>query len=78
MRRISIVVLVVVLALFALAPVASAHNAGHVETRTGCVNVGGGNHPPEGNAFGQAVDHYTGVHHAAHVGSGAVKGGFCL
>ena len=79
MRRFVVVLSIVVLALFILVPVASAHNAGHIDTAAGCVDVGGGNHPPEGNAFGTA-SHARGVHHAAHAGpedKSAVRGGFC-
>lgn len=79
MRRLVIILTIVVLTLFVLVPVASAHNAGHVDTPAGCVDVGGGNAPPQGNAFG-TEGHARGVHHAAHAGpedKSAVQGGFC-
>ena len=78
MRRLIIaLVLAVVLTLAVVAP-AFAHNVGHVDTPSGCVNVGGGNSPPEGNAVGTA-GHARGVHHAAHAGQGnsAVQRGSC-
>ena len=67
-----------VLALFILVPVASAHNVGHIDTPAGCVDVGGGNHPPQGEAIGSGPDP-RGVHHAAQAGQGnsAVQGGIC-
>ena len=79
MRRFVIVLSIVVMALFILVPVASAHNVGHIDTPAGCVDVGSGNQPPEGEAIGTA-GHPRGVHHAAHAGpedKSAVQGGSC-
>ncbi len=57
---------------------ASAHNVGHIDTPVQCVDVGGGNSPPMGNAFG-TEGHKRGVHHASHAGqsNSAVQGGTC-
>ena len=82
MRFLAIIAPVLMLALglsvLLAAPVA-AHNVGHVTTGNGgCVDVGGGNRPPEGNAFGNK-GHPRGIHHAIHAGNGnsAVEGGAC-
>ena len=83
MRFLAVIAPVLMLALglsLVLAAPVAAHNAGHVTTGNGgCVNVGGGNSPPEGNAFGTA-GHPRGVHHAIHAGpndKSAVEGGGC-
>ena len=65
--------------LFGSGGTAFAHNTGHVPTGAEtCVDVGSGNHPPEGNAFGNE-GHARGVFHAAHAGEGksAVHSGVC-
>ena len=79
MKRLIIALILSLTLLAAMAGTALAHNAGHVDTAAGgCVDVGGGNHPPEGNAVG-TDSHARGVHHAAHAGQGtsAINGGFC-
>lgn len=79
MRRFVVVLSIVVLALFILVPVASADTIGLIDTPAGCVDVGGGNHAPKGNAFGTG-GHSRGIAHAVHAGpldKSAVQGGFC-
>ena len=79
MRRLVVVLSIVVLALFILVPVASADIVGHMDTQAGCVDVGGGNHAPKGNALGTG-GHPLGIAHAAHAGpedKSAVQGGSC-
>lgn len=54
-----------------------AHNTGHVDSGNNeCVEVGSGNHPPEGEAHGNDGQP-RGVHHAAHSGNSAIEGGSC-
>ena len=68
---------VVLLGGAAMPGTAFAHNEGHVTNGQGvCVDVGGGNAPPEGNAFGND-GHARGVHHAIHAGQSAVESGAC-
>ncbi len=65
--------------LFGSGGTASAHNTGQVITPVGCADVGGGNAPAEGNAFG-TEGHARGIHHAIHAGpqdNSAVVGGSC-
>ncbi len=65
--------------LFGSGGTAFAHNEGQVGTPVGCADVGGGNGPPEGNAFG-TTGHARGIHHAIHAGpedKSAVEGGSC-
>ena len=78
MKRLIIAMVLALTLLAAMAGTALAHNAGHIDTRAGCVDVGAGNHPPEGNAVGND-GHFRGVHHAAHAGQGSseVNGEFC-
>ncbi len=79
MRKTLVLVFVVALLLLAFAPVALAHNTGHVITGNGsCVDVGSGNAPPEGLAVGTG-GHPRGIHHAIHAGNGtsAVVVGSC-
>ena len=60
--------------LFGGVGTASAHNLGHVHTGAGtCVEVGGGNFPPEGNGNGPGG--LAGIHHAAAQGNSRVVGG---
>ena len=78
MKRLIIALILSLTLLASMAGTALAHNVGHVDTPAGCADVGGGNHPPEGNAVG-TEGHARGVHHAAHAGQGtsAVNGGTC-
>ena len=76
MRRLVIVLSIVVLTLFILVPVASAH-VWQVDTGNGgCVVLGSGEPPP----VDQGVSPHTrGLAHAAHAGQGnsAVQHGSC-
>ena len=77
MKKLTIVLIVVLLLMMAFAVPAFAHNIGHVDTPNGgCADVGSGNHPPEGNAVGND-GHPRGVGHAAHAGNSAVESGSC-
>ena len=78
MKRLFIGLMLAILLTIAAAAPALAHNVGHVDTPNGCVDVGGGNSPPEGKALGTA-GHPRGIHHAIHAGQGnsAVTGGSC-
>ena len=73
-RLIIALALAVMLTLVVSVPV-FAHNVGHVDNHTGCVDVGGGNHPPVGN--GQGPIDPAGVHHAIDQGNSAVSSGSC-
>ena len=77
MRRLVIVLSIVVLALFILAPVASADNAGWVNTGNDtCVVLGSGKASPVDNGV---LPHTRGLAHAAHAGqdNSAVQHGSC-
>lgn len=78
MKRLIIGLVLALMLTLAVAVPASAHNVGHVDTQAGCVDVGGGNSPPEGEAVGND-GHPRGIHHAAHAGEGssAIAGGTC-
>ena len=62
--------------LFGAGGTAEAHNVGHLISPVQCVDVGGGNHPPEA---GPNSGHARGVNHASHAGQNqsAVHLGSC-